>query len=265
MASLTTITVDFRAGEEGPLAALGRGALGIITPVQEAVNGIFRPIGTFFSTLANLGKLRAENARLRQELLKTTGERAQVLELEKEIATLRKLLGLRQRLDFTTRGATVIGESVSNFEWAIIIDRGSDDGVRIDMPVMAHEGLVGRVVKVSGTSAKVMLITDPRSRVGVRLASTGEQGVLVGRRTGNDLRLDLVDPLTVIRPGEPVLTSGFEGAVFPPGIPVGVVSEIQPSDVDLSKNVLVRHAVDFSRLEQVLLVFPHKDVGEFGQ
>jgi rod shape-determining protein MreC len=253
--SLMTITVDYRAGEEGPLAALGRGALGIVTPIQEAISGIFRPVGTFFSTLANLGDLKAENARLRARLEQLTGEQAQILDLQRQNDLLRRQLDLKERLGFETRGATVIGESVSNFEWAVIIDRGSDDGVRLDMPVLAAEGLVGRVVKVSGGSSKVRLIIDPRSRVAVRLSSTGEQGVLVGRRAGQDLRLDLVDPETEVAAAEPVITSGFEGAVFPPGIPVGVVSEVIPSAVDLSKHVMVRPLVDVSRLDHVLVVY----------
>lgn len=254
VASLTIITVDYRAQEQGPLAALGRAALGIVAPVQEAVAGIFRPVGAFFSTLANLGKLKAENTRLRAQLERISGEQAQLQDLLRENANLRQLNDLRKHLDFSTRGASVVGESVSNFEWAVIVDRGSSDGVRIDMPVIASEGLVGRVVKVSASSAKVRLIVDPRSRVAVRLTS-GEQGVLVGRRAGQDLRLDLVDPETTVRAAESVTTSGFEGAVFPPGIPVGVVSEVVPSEVDLSKHVLVRPLVDFSRLDHVLLVF----------
>ena len=251
-ASLMTITIDFRGGERGPLAAVGRASLAVITPLQEAVSTIFRPIAE-------------KNARLRAELQRLSGEQAQILELQRENDTLRRNLDLRERLGFQTRGATVIGESVSNFEWAVIVDRGSDDGVRIDTPVIAAEGLVGRVVRVSRSSAKVLLIVDPRSRVAVRLAGSGEQGALVGRRAGQDLRLDLVDPLTEVKPGEQVLTSGLEGGIFPPGVPVGVVSEVLPSEVDLTKHVLVRHAVDFSRLDHVQLVIPDRAAGSLGR
>jgi len=264
-ASLMTITIDFRGGERGPLAAVGRASLAVITPLQEAVSTIFRPIGAFFSAIGSISDLRSENARLRAELQRLSGEQAQILELQRENDTLRRNLDLRERLGFQTRGATVIGESVSNFEWAVIVDRGSDDGVRIDTPVIAAEGLVGRVVRVSRSSAKVLLIVDPRSRVAVRLAGSGEQGALVGRRAGQDLRLDLVDPLTEVKPGEQVLTSGLEGGIFPPGVPVGVVSEVLPSEVDLTKHVLVRHAVDFSRLDHVQLVIPDRAAGSLGR
>jgi rod shape-determining protein MreC len=264
VASLMTITLDFRAGEQGPLALLGRGALTVITPLQEAVAGIFRPIGALFSTLANLGTLRRQNAELRDEVARAHQQQAQFANLKLEFEELQRLLDLKQRFDLPTRGATVIGESVSNFEWAVFIDRGSSDGVTLDMPVIAADGLVGRVVKVSPASSKVMLITDPDSRVGVKLASSGERGLLLGGR-GEELRLDLINPDTEVLPAEPVLTSGYQGSLFPPGIPIGQVARATTADVELTRPVFVRPFVDFSRLNYVLLVLPHSDVGELGR
>lgn len=264
LASLMTITLDFRAGERGPLAVLGRGALTVITPLQEAVAGIFRPIGSFFSTLANLGNLRRENDRLRSEVARARQDQAGFANLKREFEELQRLLDLKQRFDLPTRGATVIGESPSNFEWAIEIDRGSSDGVALDMPVIAADGLVGRVVKVSPSSSVVRLITDPDSRVGVKLASSGERGLLLGGR-GEELRLDLINPDARVLPAEPVLTSGYQGSLFPPGIPVGQVARADTADVELTRPVFVRPFVDFSRLNYVLLVLPHSDVGELGR
>lgn len=258
-----TITVDFRAGERGPLAAIGRVSLDIITPLQKAVASIFRPIGSFFSTIANIPSLRAENARLKTELAGLRGDRAAFADRERRIGELEALLDLKSTLNLFTRGARVIAESPSNFEEAVFIDRGSADGVALDMPVMAADGLVGRVVKVTRSSAKVMLIIDPESHVGVRLAKSGETGDLVGGR-GDELRLNLVEPETEVLPSEPVVTSGFTGSLFPPGIPVGEVTVAKPSELGLSKEVLVRPNVDFSRLEYVLLVLPHADVGSLG-
>jgi rod shape-determining protein MreC len=264
VASLMTITLDFRAGERGPLAVLGRGALTVIAPLQEAVAGIFRPIGAFFSTLANLGNLRRENERLRGQVAAAHQDQAQFENLKRELQELQRLLDLKERFDLPTRGATVTGESVSNFEWSVFIDRGSSDGVTLDMPVIAADGLVGRVVKVSPKHSKVMLITDPDSRVGVKLASSGERGLLLGGR-GEDLRLDLINPDTEVLPAEPVLTSGYQGSLFPPGIPIGQVARAITSDTELTRPVFVRPYVDFSRLTYVLLVLPHPDVGELGR
>jgi rod shape-determining protein MreC len=264
VASLMTITLDFRAGDRGPLAVLGRGALTVIAPLQEAVAGVFRPIGSFFSTLANLGNLRAENEELRAQVARAHQGQARFTSLQREFEELQRLLDLKQRFDLETTGASVIGEGISNFEWAVTIDRGSADGVTLDMPVIAADGLVGRVVQVSPSSSKVMLITDPDSRVGVKLAGSGERGLLLGGR-GDELRLDLINPDTEVLPAEPVLTSGYQGSLFPPGIPIGQVSRATPADVELTRPVFVRPYVDFSRLDYVLLVLPHPDVGELGR
>ena len=263
-ASLTTITLDFRGGQDGPLATIGRIGVAIVTPLQEAVSAIFRPIGNVFSTIGELGSLREENARLRAEIRKIRGQQVSILGLQRTVTELKQQLDLKGSLGFTTMGANVIAESVSNFEWAITIDRGSADGVELDMPVIAGEGLVGRVVRVTRAASSVMLIIDPESQVAARISRTGETGLLAGRRD-EDLRMELIDTEAIVRPGEPVETSGYEGGIFPEGIPIGVVSEVVPSEIDLTKHVLVRPSVDFSSLDHVLLIVPNRDVGEKGQ
>ncbi len=120
------------------------------------------------------------------------------------------------------------------------------------MAVIAADGLVGRVVRVTANFSKVLLITDPNSSVAARLAASRESGILTGQRE-RDLRFSLVDPETPVAPGEQVVTSGL-GGVFPGGIPVGVVSQVVPDETALEKQILVRPTVDFSRLSDVLVV-----------
>lgn len=252
LASLLTITLDFRGGETGPLAGLGRTALGVVSPLQEAVSNVFRPVADFIQGVTSIGSLRAENEGLRERIRELSRLQQEILTFRRENEELKKVLGLSERLQVATIGAKIIGEGPSNFEWSWVIDRGSNDGLQVDMPVIGPEGLVGRVVRVSGSSSVVLLIIDPESAVGVRLASSGETGVLVGRRE-HDLRLDLVDPDTTVRPGEPVETSGL-GGVFPAGIPVGVVSVATADEASLVKQVLVRPNVDFSRFPLVAVV-----------
>lgn len=254
LASLITITVDFRGGRTGPLAGLGRVALSVVSPLQRGVSGVFRPVAEFFHGVANIGSLRAENLRLCQQVEELSRRQQEVLTLQREVKALRSLIGLGERLALSTIGADVIGEGPSNFEWSVVIDRGASDGVQRDMPVLGPEGLVGRVVEVTGSSSVVLLIIDPDSKLSARLAASGETGVLVGRRE-QDLRMDLVDPRTMVRPGEPVETSGL-GGVFPPGIPIGVVSAATADEVSLEKSLFVRPNVDFSRLQHVAVVRP---------
>jgi rod shape-determining protein MreC len=252
VSSLMIITLDFRGGERGPLATLGRVSLAVISPIQDGVARVFRPIGSFFSDVAKLGSLKAENLELRRQVAEFRGEQARIQELVAENEELRGLLKLKEPLAFETIGATVIAQSPSNFEAAVTINRGSADGLGLDMPVLAAQGLVGRVVRVTSSWAKVMLIIDSGSGVGARLAASRETGILRGQRE-RDLRLDLVDPETPVDPGEQIVTSGL-GGVFPPGIPVGEVSRIVPNESTLEQELLVRPHVDFSRLSDVLVI-----------
>lgn len=258
--SLLTITVDFRTGEQGPLAAIGRTALAIISPLQEGLSKAFRPVGDFLSNLTSAQRIQRDNIELRLQLEELVGEQARILELERENEQLRSVLELRDQLGFSTVGATVIGESPTNFEWAVFVDRGSSGGAELDTPAIGPEGLVGRVVKASTGSSKVMLIIDPDSAVAVRLSSTGERGILVGQRE-RDLRLDLIDPQTTVIPGEQVVTSGY-GGIFPADIPVGVVSRVVPDPSGLTQHVFVRPNVDFSALDFILLVLADRETQE---
>lgn len=258
VASLVTITVDARGGERGPLSAIGDAFGAVVGPLQEGVAAVFRPIGSFFSNVFRAGeladrvaRLEAENAELRSEATEVQGLRAENFEYE-------RILQLEEEAGLTTIGATVVGEVPSNFEWSVIINRGSNDGVRDDMPVMAPEGLVGRVVEVLPSTSNVRLIIDPDSRVTARLGTSRETGLIAGQRQ-NPLRFDLVDFEAEVVPGELVETSGYQvqaGAqgLFPPGIPIGQVERIEPATDGIRKNVLVRPHVDFSSLDRVAVV-----------
>ncbi|HXF37176.1 MAG TPA: rod shape-determining protein MreC [Actinomycetota bacterium] len=252
-ASLATITVDYRQGESGPLAGVGRAALEVMAPLQAAVSRVTRPVGDVLSTLVRLPEVRSENERLRAELARARAQLAQQASLEARYEELVRLLDLQEALDPPTVTAVVIGSGVSNFEWTITVDKGTDDGVGVGSPVLASAGLVGRVVKASATSSLVELIIDPDAQVAARLATSRQTGLLQGQGE-DDLRMRGVDPATPVEAGEPVETAGYQGGLYPPGIPIGVVSRVVENPAALEKLVLVRPAVDFSTLEFVLVV-----------
>jgi rod shape-determining protein MreC len=261
--SLVTITVDFRAGERGPLAAIGRIGASVVTPLQEAVTAVVRPVANFIGTLFRAGSLQEENAGLRQQIEEFTATQPYIQSVLRENERLRELLELEERLGFDLFGATVTGGSVSNFEWAVWVDKGSEDGVFVEQPVITGSGAVGQVVKVLPSQAKVVLIIDPESRIAVRLASSGETGVLVGQQE-EDLLVELIPPDTEVSPGEPVVTSTYGPglSIFPPEVPVGVVSRVVQDQAGLQLGVLVSPAVDFSSLEFVALVRPEASAPE---
>jgi rod shape-determining protein MreC len=263
--SLVTITVDFRGGERGPLAAIGRVGAGIVAPLQEGVSAVFRPIGSFVTNLFRAGSIAEENAQLRAQLDVFAADVQFRYALESQLRQLRELLGLQDELGYELMAATVIGGSFDqNFERTIQIDKGSADGVYVNMAVVTGRGLVGQVIKVTESTATVRLIIDHRSSVAVRLGISRELGTLGGQGEG-DLRMNFVFADADIQLQEPVVTAtyrldGVEEGILPPDIPVGVVSRVVPDTTGVTgPEVYVRPAVDFSTLEIVALVRPGAD------
>jgi rod shape-determining protein MreC len=259
-ASLITITVDYRQGDSGALAAAGDTAIALIAPLQEAVSKVTDPIGNFFSTLIRLPAIRRENeelksrvARLEEQVNTTTSDRTRLNEVE-------ALLGLQESFSarVETTAAQVIANGVSNFEWTITIDKGSSDGIQDQMPVVAAAGLVGHVVRVTPGSSVVQLIIDPESFVAGRLDGSGETGLLEGQGDG-DLRMSQVEAAIQVLPDERVVTAGYRfggvaESLYPPNVLIGTVSRVLSDDSALEKFVTVRPAVDFSSLSVVLVV-----------
>ena len=247
-ASLTIITVDYRAGEEGPLAAAGRFASSAIAPMQRAVSNVVQPVSNFFSSLARLPSLTSRNDELRQQVddLKTVQQLNQ--ELTRRIETLERLLGL-QTITSHTIAARVIG--------------GSDDGIQVDMPVVtgASDGprLVGRVIRVTPISSVVQLMIDPDFAVAGRLSTSQEAGLVTGRGE-EDLRMGHLRPGIEVSRSEPesVFTVGYEvngqPGLYPAGILIGTVSRAFSEPDAVESSVTIRPAVDFSTLQYVLVI-----------
>lgn len=266
LASLVTITVDARGGDKGPLADVSRVLGGVIGPLQEGVSAVFRPVGSFFGNVFQAGSLaeRVEELEAENSDLRTSAQ--EISEIRAEHEELLEILRIAEDEQFEVIGATVIAESPSNLEWSVYIDKGSQDGVTVDMPVIGPGGLVGRVSRVFDTASQVLLIIDPDSKVSARLSTSRETGLIEGNRE-EPLRFSLIDPETEILPLEPVETTGFqldEGytGLFPPGIPIGVVDRVEQTDDGVTVGVSVSPNVDFSRLDKLGLVTGVRDFAE---
>jgi rod shape-determining protein MreC len=262
--SLAVITLDYREGPDGPLAGIGESAQMAMAPLQRGVTAATRPVGDFFSGLAHLPSLSRENQDLKNQVADYQTQIADYAEQQKQLASLYDLLGLKQTLDPAGVPAVVIGNGVSNFEWSITIDKGSNDGVQLDQPVVTGSAssprLVGRVVSVTPISSQVQLLIDRRSAVAGLLSSSREVGEVVGQGD-QDLRMDLITPGTKIDlAGDPVqvFTVSYDirgnPGLYPPGLLIGTVSRVYEGSNELQTSVSVRPAVDFSALEYVLVL-----------
>jgi rod shape-determining protein MreC len=256
--SLATITVDYRQGETGALSGLGRGAITAMAPLQQAISDATRPVGEFVSSVFELPSLRRERDQLRSELEASRASLVQYQSLKQDYDELLAQTELASSIDPNYVTGLVIANSPSNFESVITINKGSADGVSMNMAAIASAGLVGHVVAVSSHAADIQLITDRMSGVAAKLVNAEETGLLEGQDE-EDMRMEL-DPTAVsqIPSQETVVTTSYtiEGSkgLYPPDIAIGTVSRVFADPTGLATSVTVRPAVDFSTLKFVSVV-----------
>jgi len=258
LTSVTVLTLDYRGGGDGALESVRQTARDALAPLQSGAEWALSPIIGFFGAIGDFGDLRSENAQLRRQLDAARADAIRGADADRERERLLQLQGLDYAGGLDSVAARVISTAPTNFRLTITIDRGTDARVDVGMPVVTAAGLVGRVTEVSKARSTVLLITDPQSNVGVRLANSGEPGVVRGGGTRNPLALDLIGTEVPVEVGEPVVTSGLERGLYPAQVPVGRVRSTSAAPGALQKEVLVDPSVDLIRLEfvRVLLWTP---------
>ena len=254
LTSVTVLTLDYRGAGDGALNSVRQTARDAFAPVQAAADRVVSPVAGFFSTIGNFGNLKSENARLRRELDEARSQAIRGADADRERQGLLQLQGLDYTGGLDSVPARVVSTAPTNFRLTITIDRGTDARLDVGMPVVTAAGLVGRITEVSKLRSTVLLITDPGSSVGVRLANSGEQGVARGSGNRNPLPLDLIATETPVEVGEPVVTSGLERGLFPPQIPIGLVRSVAAPLGALQKEILVHPSVELDRIEFVRIL-----------
>ena len=224
---------------------------GIFAEVQRAVSSAVSGIRQGWSGYVGLRQVRAENESLKRELAEARVAIQEQQALAARARGLEHLLELRDHTDLRTTAANVIGAAATPDFRTITIDKGTRDGLRADMAVVAPAGVVGRVVVPSGRAAKVQLLIDRNAAAGAIIQRSRAQGVVAG---GGDerLTLDNVSEASDVQTGDTVVTSGIEG-IYPKGFVIGRVESIEKNG-PAYRRIIVRPAVDFSALEDVLIV-----------
>lgn len=234
---------------------LERAALGTFAPLQGGITHPLQSVAHLLDALQRLAALQEENQRQSQLIARLSGEIVRLRELEIENQQLREQLGYQ--IDNPERAllpASVIGRDPSNLVQSIIIDKGSAQGVEEGMVVIESAGLVGKVIGVSPTSAKVLLITDPRSSVTAMIQRPNSRAVgVVSGQPGNRLIMRYLPQSEEVRQTDLVVTSGLGGG-FPKGLLIGKVVEVRQKDIEMFQGALVETAVPFAKLESVLVV-----------
>lgn len=235
---------------DGPILELS-------APIQSVAASVARAVSDFFDDYVYLVEVREENDRLRSRLARLDQEHEQLTAEALENRRLRSLLSLRERVGGQVIAATVIGRDVSPFfrVTRVEVDRGERDHVREGMPVVSARGLVGQIRRTWGRYSDVLLAVDAGSAVDVIIQRTGSRGMLRG--TGEDdrymSRIEYLGRDDLVRVGDLVHTSGL-GQRFPASILVGRITRIVHADSGMFQEVEVAPAVDFSTLDEVLVL-----------
>ena len=251
LATVTVLTLDFRTGI---LDGVASATTQVFDVFQQGVRGFVRPFESVVSSIGDLTGLRKENDKLREENLKLRRQAETYAAVARENARINSLLQLESGVGVRAVHARVIGASLSGLERSASINKGRSAGITDEKAVLAPEGLVGRTVWAGSSSAKVLLLTDAQSAVGVRIGASGETGLARGTG-GRNLELELVSRAALdqgaVEPGDEVLTSGYQGGIYPSGLPVGRVEDVHLAARGTSYTITVRPYVRFSQLDIV--------------
>ena len=224
---------------------------GVFSEVQRGLSGGFLGIRQVWTGYIGLRHLKVENDALKRDLAAAQVAVQEQRALADRTRGLERLLDLREHLKLDTVAAEIIGAAATPDFRTLTIDKGTRDGVRADMSVIAPAGIVGRLVVLSVRSAKVQLLIDRNAAAGAIIERTRAQGVVVGG--GDDrLRLEYVSEVFDVVVGDVVMTSGIDG-IYPRGFIIGKVESIERAG-GAYKRITIRPAVDFSSLEEVLVV-----------
>lgn len=224
---------------------------GAFAEVQRGASAVTSGVGRLWSGYVGLRRVMVENDDLRRQLAAAQVAAQEQRALAERARGFEQLLGLRDRSNLTTLTAEVIAGGVSPDFLTVTIDKGSRDGLRTDMAVIAPAGVVGRVIVPSGRAAKVQLLIDRNAAAGALIERSRSQGVAVGMGD-NRLQMEYVSEVADVVVGDAVVTSGIDG-IYPKGYPIGRVAAIERAG-GAYKRITITPAVDFSRVEDVLVV-----------
>ncbi len=236
----------------------------LTTPIQTGVAKAHRAAFDAWDTYLDWKNVRAENRRLREEIRGLRVEGLRVRETDDENRRLRRLLALQERLPLTTVSGEIIARDWGGWIRALTVNRGRGDKIARLTAVISPDGLVGRVVEVRPGASIVQVLTDPASTVGAHVVRTRTPGIVEGEPSGALRFKYMARDGAQIEVGDVLVTSG-QGGLFPRGIPVGRVRSIDDRGAALFHYAVLEPAVNFSRIDDVLLITgePRHDLAGF--
>ncbi|HKS72960.1 MAG TPA: rod shape-determining protein MreC [Terriglobales bacterium] len=221
-----------------------------VTPLEKGLVHVQNKVTDVWHNYIYLRGVRQQNRALQEQIQQLQLDQVRLTQDAQQAHRLQALLGFKEQYIDKTTAAQVIGSSGSEQSRTVYLDKGSDDGIKVDMPVISSQGVVGKVIKVFSRTSLVLLINDQNSGVGIIVDRSRLQAVLKGK-TGGKLGLENVMAEEDVKPGDRLLTSGGD-QIFPKGLPVGTVSDVRQGSEFLQVNV--QPAAALNRLEEVLVI-----------
>jgi len=254
--AVVLLTTQSRTADRRAIGPFGTLILTALLPVQAGMAGIVDSVTTMWEQFTEIGGLRVENAQLRGRVDVLSREAAALHEQAASAGRLERLLALREQIAYRAVAARVITRDPSRWFTTLTVDRGGLDGVARNSPVVTPDGVVGRVIEVTPTASRVLLIGDSRSALGVLIQRSRDAGVVEGRGSGA-LHLKYLSRTVAVTQGDIVVTSGL-GGVFPRGLVVGRVTTVTREEGALLQEAEVEPAAALDRLEDVLILLPRR-------
>ncbi len=249
----------------GPLSSV---AAYTVVPFEEGISTVGSWLSNRSEELAQIRVLIAENESLKEQVDELTIENTRLQQDRYELTNLRELYNLDAQYDeYEKTGARIIARDSGNWFYSFVINKGEQDGIAVDMNVMAGSGLVGRVVDVGPNWAKVKSIIADDSNVSAMVLSSSDTMIVSGNlklyASGVIEFEQLVDSAGVVVEGDKIVTSNISDKYLP-GILIGYISTINQDPNNLTKSGYITPAVDFEHLEEVLVVLELKQMPEEG-
>lgn len=249
--SLSVQSSTFTLTAEGIVSAL-------VSPFQKAYDGVQGGISRIWAGFTELTEVRDELKMTRAKLQKYESMIEEMSEIKRENKRLRDLLAMQDRVEFKSIPASIISKDPDNWFRTIVINKGSGDGIRVNMPVIAYQGgqqaVVGTVMEVRGGLSRIAPIISPAVRIGVKLQESRFPGLLCGYSGNSNLcKMDYISRAAFITFGDVVITSG-QGGVFPPGIIVGSVIKSYALESSAYQRAIVKPVIDYNLVEDVFVI-----------
>ena len=221
-------------------------------PLANTISSSFRGLNEAWKRYIFLVGMEDENRRLKKENASLTQDIAYYREGYLEGIRLQKLLALKEKINYPTIVARVISRDQTSIIKTILIDKGTSHGMKVDLPVIADQGVVGRIVEASPHVSKILLLIDVNSNIDSMVQESRIQGILQGA-SSRGCSLKYIAKTETVSPGNIVISSGLSG-VFPKGLLIGAVTNVDKTDSGLFQKIDVAPFVDFARIEEVMII-----------